>query len=449
MTRNKWIIALSVLVVMVVGWGFRHTLGGWVGFANGDLHEGHDHAQEMDNIDYWTCPMHPSVKAKEAGPCPVCGMDLQPVPKATMAGMETASSQPTSPNLPGFITLTPWQQQLIGVATASVEKRSVGGDVRTVGRVGYDETQLTDVNLKITGWIRKLYVNYTGKPVKQGEPLFTLYSPELVSSQEEYLLALRTVKKLDRGGDIETTHQIKAEAISSARSLLASAKQRLLFWDISDEQIEALAKRGKPQTTVIIYAPASGFVINKMAVEGMFVQPGMRLYQIASLNNVWVYADVYEYELPTVREGQKAMMSLAYQPERIFEGLVDYVYPSLDPKTRTAKIRLIVPNPQLELRPEMYVDVVLETNRKERLTVPESAVLFSGKRRIVFVALGEGRFQPRVVRLGTLMGDHYEVLAGVKGGDRVVTSANFLLDSESRLKNVMADMSADNLQEEE
>ena len=454
---GKWMMIGAVLLIVGMGWTYRRALLGRLAPETVARHAaGHTH--EEGEIAYWTCPMHPSVKAKEAGPCPICGMDLQPVPKGQPVG-GTAET-----DVPGFITLTPWQQQLIGVRTAPVERRPMHTTVRTAGRVDYDETRLTDVNLKVTGWIQRLYVDYTGKPVKRDQPLFTLYSPELVSTQEEYLLALQTLRKLEaqqyvvkptaasetllQGGaapegrdDVKgASDAVGREAVARVRSLLESAKQRLLLWDLTGAQIRELEESGKPRTTVTIHAPASGIVIDKTAVEGMYVKPGMRLYRIAGLDTVWVYADVYEYELPFVREGQQAMMSRSYLPGQTFRGKVDYIYPYLDPKTRTIKIRLRVPNPRLDLRPDMYADVTLKLDAGEQLIVPEDAVLFSGRRRVVFVDMGEGRFQPREVRLGARMEDHYHVLEGLKEGERVVTSANFLLDSESKLKNVMGGM---------
>ena len=337
----------------------------------------------------------------------------------------------------GFITLTPWQRQLIGVTTAPVEKKSMQSTLRTVGRVAYDETRLADVNLRIRGWIEELYVDYTGKQVRKGQPLFALYSPELVSTQEEYLLALHTLRSMesDTGED-----NISREAIARQHSLLNAARRRLQLWDLNEAQINALDEERQAQRTVTIYAPAAGIIIDKMAVEGMYVTPAMRLYRIASLDVVWVHADVYEYELSQVHEGQRATVELPYMPGKSFQGRVDYIYPYMETKTRTARIRIQVPNKDGVLKPDMYADVLLTTASDTQLAVPENAVLFSGLRRVVFVDLGGGRFQPREIRLGARMGESYQVLDGLKEGELVVTSAHFLLDSESKLKNVMASM---------
>ena len=398
--------------------------------ASSDMidHSGHDHG----DVDHYTCPMHPSVKAAEPGACPICGMDLVPVPKAGGGG-----GQVRGPDLPPFISLNAWQEQLIGVTTDLVARREMKSTVRTVGRIDYDETKLADVNLKVSGWVRDLFVDYTGKPVRKGQPLFTLYSPELVSTQEEYLLSLRTIRRLEAAGK-EGAKRQDVSALERTRMLLESTRQRLLFWDLTPDQIQGLDRSGQPQTTVTIHAPASGVVTQKMAVGGMYVNPGMRLYRIARLDTVWVYADVYEYELPFVEEGQSARITLSYENNGTYHGLVDYVYPSLDPKSRTAKVRVQVPNTSLKLKPEMFVNVLFDVDMGEQLVIPEAAVLFSGKRRVVFVEHGRGRYEPREVGLGALMGDHYHVLAGLHEGERVATSANFLLDSESKLKNVTA-----------
>lgn len=391
----------------------------------GASQEGHS-----GDISHYTCPMHPSVKASEPGSCPICGMDLAPVPKpgaSPAAGNEGGG---------GFITLTSNQQQLIGVTTGLVSEQQATTEIRTIGRVAYDETRVADVNLKVSGWIRDLFVDYVGKTVRQGEPLFTLYSPDLVASQDEYLLAYRGFNRVTEFGDSD------GESGSSvwSQTLLSSARERLELWDLTAGQIRALETTGKRSTTVTIHAPSDGIVAERMAVAGMFVKPDMRLYRIARLDSVWIKADVYEHELPFVHVGQHATLSLSYLPGVRFEGIVDYVYPYLDPKSRTATVRISTANREELLKPDMFADVLLHQTPDTRLLVPEAAVLFSGRRRIVFVALGEGRFQPREVSVGRRFQAGYEVLQGLRPGDRVVTSANFLLDSESKLKNVTASM---------
>jgi len=416
--NQKLIAGLGLLVLGAALWIFAVP-------GNEESHAEHDHES---TIAYYTCPMHPSVKLHDPdAPCPICGMDLTPVPKG-MSDTETES------NRPGFITLSSDQQQMIGLTTEEVKERIVSSELRTIGRVTYDESRLVDVNLKVSGWIQDLYVDSEGKPVKKGDPLFTIYSPELVTSQEEYLLAFQGLQKLGEERYLET----KDEVTEWNERLLASASERLQLWDLTSAQIWDLESSGERQTAVTIYAPSDGVVIERMAVSGMYVKPEMRLYRIARLDTVWVKADVYERDMMSVREGQKATITFAYLPGRTFEGRVDYVYPYLNPKSRTGTVRIQVSNPAGDLRPDMYADVHLRGEEISHLVIPESAVLFSGQRRTVFTSTGGGRFQPMEVELGRRHPAGYEVLSGVREGDRVVTSANFLLDSESKLKNVIA-----------
>lgn len=456
----RWGLRACVSVlVLVMGWIFRLELTGWFApeWAARHTDESAAHEHAADGIAYWTCAMHPSVKANEAGPCPICGMDLQPVAAVAevAAADETLTAPPTSqptsqptgqpttqPSAPapGFIHLTPWQRQLIGVTTAKVEERPLATTLRTVGRVDFDETRLADVNLKTRGWIEQLYVDFTGEHVERGQPLFTLYSPELVSTQDELLLAHSTLRSMEAHRVGTATAQ---EALVRQRSLVAASRRRLQLWDVTERQIERLLEEGESRRTVTVYAPAKGVVVDKMVVQGMYVTPGMQLYRIAALDTVWVQADVYEYEMADVRVGQRAVIELPNRPGQIHEGKVEFIYPYLDAKTRTTRVRLRVPNPDLALRPEMYANVTLQLEGGTHLAVPEEAVLRSGRRQIVFVDLGEGRLQPRQIRIGQRMANHYEVLAGLSEGELVATSAQFLLDSESKLKNVMVSMSAE------
>jgi Cu(I)/Ag(I) efflux system membrane fusion protein len=323
------------------------------------------------------------------------------------------------------IQLTPELRQRIGVTVGAVNIRPLTKVIRTVGRVDYDERRLVDVNLKIEGWIKDLYVDYTGKWVQKGQPLFTLYSPKLVSTQEEYLLALRTEQKLSRSSI--------PEAVDGSRDLRQAARERLLLWDLTPRQIRELEKSGRSKTYQTIFSPAAGYVIDKMAVQGMYVVPAMKLYRIADLSTVWIYADIYEYELPFIHERQEATVSLAYDPGEVFRGAVEYIYPYLDTKTRTNKVRFVFPNPGHKLKPGMYANMNLHVALGEKLVIPESAVLHSGVRNLVFVERGQGRIEPREVTLGTQAEGYWEVLGGLKAGDRIVTSGNFLIDSESKL----------------
>lgn len=327
---------------------------------------------------------------------------------------------------PGAVQISPERQQLIGVKIGKVEMRPLEKIIRTVGRVDYDERKVVTVSPKIGGWIEDLYVDFTGRFVRQGEPLLTIYSPELVSTQEEYLIALRAKKDLVKSPF--------PEVAASGNSLAESAKRRLKLWDISDDQIKALEESGQAKKTLTLYSPFSGFVLEKMAFKGMSLMPGMALFKLADLSTVWLYADIYEYELPFIRLGQQAAIQLSYLQGEIFTGKTIYIYPSLDPNTRTARVRFEFPNPDGKLKPEMYGNVEIKVHLGQRLVVAEGAIIDTGLRQMAIVDKGDGYFEPREVKVGAKVDHYYEILKGLKAGERVVTSANFLIDSESRFK---------------
>lgn len=340
---------------------------------------------------------------------------------------------PEMPMPSGGIMVDPVKQQLIGLRIAEATYRPMEKTIRTVGRVEYDERKVKQINTKIDGWIEHLYVDFTGQLVKKGDPLFTIYSPELVSTQEEYLLALQAKKQIGSSPF--------SRVAAAGNSLLEAVRRRLLLWDITQEQIDELERSEKPTKTLTLVSPLDGFVIDKMALEGMRVEPSMVLYKIANLSTVWVYADIYEYELPLVKVGQQATVRLSYYPGQTFRGQVIYIYPYLDSKTRTAKVRLELPNTgALRLKPGMFADVELKVSMGRRLAVPHEAILDSGTRQIVFVEKGEGHFEAKEVTLGLRVDDQHEILAGLKPGNRVVASANFFLDSESKLRESMGAM---------
>jgi membrane fusion protein, copper/silver efflux system len=332
----------------------------------------------------------------------------------------------------GSVNVSPEKQQLVGIRTAVAAVRPLVKTIRTVGIVTYDETRVAQVFSKVDGWIEKLFVNYTGKLVQKGQPLFTLYSPDLVSTQEEYLLALRAKQTLG-------SSSIK-EISAGSDSLFESAHRRLSLWDISEEQISDLNKSGKPNRTLTFYSPISGFVIKKDAAQGMKVMPDKELYTITDLSTVWVNADIYENELSNVRLGQRATIALSYFPGEKFSGKVTWIAPVLEEKTRTTKVRLEFANRDFKLKPEMYANVEIEVDGGRKLAIPDEAVLDSGIRKIVFIDKGEGRYAPAEVKLGSKFDGYYEVFAGLSPGERIIASASFLLDSESRLKEAMGAM---------
>ncbi|MFQ5650821.1 MAG: efflux RND transporter periplasmic adaptor subunit [bacterium] len=381
-------------------------------------------------VDYYTCTMHPSVKVKKPGTCPICAMDLVPVYQAG-AGPQTGAKdkQVRTVNIPLY------QQQLIGVQRDTVKLRPVAKTIRTVGHVTFNERKIAAVNLKFSGWIEKLYVNYTGQLVTQGQPLFDIYSPELVSTQEEYLLALMGSSQQRR-----TTNSSSGNGDNRKNSLLKSVRERLLLWGISEKQMTQIEKAGAPRLKLTFYSPISGYVLEKNTLQGRHAKEGTDLYTIADLSEVWVLADIYEYELPFIKVGQEASIRLSYDPGANYTGRVDYIYPTLQARTRTAQIRLVFPNPDLKLKPDMYAEVEIAVNEGEQLTIPETAVLNTGVRQLVFVDRGNGRFEPREIKLGVKVGRAYAVVEGLAAGEVVVKSGNFLIDAEAHVQGVLQTM---------
>lgn len=335
--------------------------------------------------------------------------------------------------VPPTVEIAPEKQQLIGVRTVIASVKPMQKVIRTVGRVEYDEQKLATINVKIEGWIEKLYVNYTGCYVKKGDPLAEIYSPELFATQQEYLNVLKMAGK--------KTRQKKDDPISlmlekDAEAILEAARQRLRFWDISDEQIRKLEQTGKPVRTLCLYSPVSGYVTQKTAIQGMKALPGEKLFDVAELSTIWVISDIYEFDLPFIHAGETARIRLSYFPGQEFTSRIDFVYPTLSADTRTAKVRFSVPNRSGRLKPQMFIDVEIRVNLGRRLAIPSDAVINTGMRQIVYVDRGEGNFEPREVVVGLRGEKLVEVAKGLKSGERVAVSANFLIDSEAQLKGV-------------
>ena len=330
---------------------------------------------------------------------------------------------------PGTIAVSPTTIQSMGVRTAKVEVRPLSHDTWTVGLVNFDERNLAVINTKITGWVDRLYINATGDTVRKGQALLSIYSPDLVSAQEEYLLALKNLKHLGKS-------PIK-EMAEGAQRLAEASRRRLEYFDVSARQIEELKNSGQVKKHLVLASPARGVVTKRMVTQGQMVQAGMPLLEVADLSTVWVDTDIYQYELPWIKVGQRVEMSLQYLPGETFTGRIDYIYPYLKGETRTVRVRLRFPNPHLKLKPEMFSQVkIVSPVTREVVAVPADAVLDTGLKQHVFIALGGGKFEPREVKLGVYgNGNQYrEVLSGLKGGEDVVTSAQFLLDSESRFR---------------
>ena len=340
------------------------------------------------------------------------------------------------------------KQQLIGVRTVAASIQSLEKVIRTTGKVEYDERKLTTVNTKVEGWIEKLYVNYTGIYVKKGEPLADMYSPELWATQQEFINLVKWAKKTgNRATDSAktasttqggTTGDLTAMLSRDADSLADAARQRLKLWDISDDQIKRIEESERPIRTLTVYSPVSGYVLQKYAVQGMKIMAGEKLIDISDLSSVWVLADIYEYELSLVKVGDTAKIQLSYFPGRELTSKIDFISPTLSVETRTAQVRFNIPNTGGKLKPGMFTDVELKINLGSRLAVPDEAVIDTGLRKIVYVDKGDGYFEPRAVTPGLRADKLVEVLSGLKAGEKVAASANFLIDSEAKLKGIEA-----------
>lgn len=382
----------------------------------------------MDLIpaDGYVCPMLCEPIAGTPGDCGKCGMDLVPVHGGAMGEAKPHAAQGMAP-----VHLTERGLELAGVRTAEAEEGTLTRSIRAVGTVAADETRVRHVHTKIAGWVEKLHVSFTGQPVRKGQPLLELYSPELLASQEEYINALKAQKRFE----VSTLPEVR----DGARDLLEAARRRLALFDVPEAFIRDLESTGKVSRTVTLDAPASGYALGKAVSEGHQVEPGMELYTITDLSAVWVEAGVYEAEAPYIRVGTAGEVRLPDDSGAPIEGKVTFILPALDPDTRTLRIRLQVPNGGLRLKPGMFAEVLLQAESASGVLIPDTALLDTGTRRIIFVESGAGVFEPREVEAGLRGEGKVLVRSGVAAGERVAVKANFLLDSESRLKAQIGD----------
>lgn len=429
----------------------------------------------------YTCPMHPEFLTDDPNDhCPKCGMKVverqagsgeagdkgapvragqraagekkllfyrnpmnptvtSPVPMKDEMGMDYVpvyadEAAPAGGGVEGMATVEISSEgiRLSGVQTEPAVIERVARSVRTVGTVTADETRIRHVHTKIAGWVEKLFVNFTGQLVRKGEPILSIYSQELLASQQEFLRAREMAAKF---GVSELP-----EVRRGGEELLRAAEQRLRLFDVPEDFIEELKRTGQPKRAVTLLAPVSGFVTAKEIFEGQQIEPGMELFTITDLSRIWIEADFYEYEARALHVGQEARVTLPYDPTRQLAGRVTYIYPTLNPESRTLRLRLEFPNPDFALKPAMFVNVELPLDAAEGVVIPDSSVIDTGERQVVFVSLGGGRFEPREVKLGVRSSGKAQVLSGVAAGDQVVTRANFLLDSESQLRAAVAGM---------
>jgi len=416
--------ALILAVVIVFGILFRGRIATWLqgdkAIASGTVDKSASTPSER-KVLYWYDSMNPQRHYDKPGKAPD-GMDLLP-----KYADDEAAKMPA-----GTVKIASDKQQLMGVRTGTVERESLVRTVRTTGQLTNDETKLAHVHVKVNGYIDKVYVDYIGQLVKKGQPLFTLYSPDLVATEEEYLIAKRGANDLG-------TSQFP-EVSQGSQSLLRSTRERLKLWDISDEQIKKLDETGEVTKTLTFYSPVSGFVTDRKAFPQTAVTPDMDLYLISDLSTIWVNADVYEYEVPFVKVGQTADMQLSYYAGKTYTGKITYIYPTVDPVSRTVKVRIEFANPHFELKPQMFANVQLKINYGKQISVPQEAVMDSGDKQYVFVVHEGGVFEPRMIQMGAKLEGNVVVLSGLKAGETIVTSGNFLIDSESRLKSAMSGM---------
>ena len=410
---------------------------------------------------YWVDPMHPAYKSDKPGIAPDCGMKLEPVYadggaaaapavanrkvlyyrdpkdpnyKAQQPGLNPETGSELEPVYAddistmevGSVQITPEKQQLIGVKYEQVQVGGGSRTIRAVGKVAIDETRIGHVHTKVEGWIDKVFVDFTGKLVEKGQPLLTIYSPDMLASQRELLLAAKA-KTIMRDSALPS-------GFDQSESLLQATRRRLELWDFSEGQIDQVLKTGEPIKNITVYSPMTGYVTDRKAFPQLKVMPDTDLYTIVDLSHVWIMADVFEYEAPNIRLGQVARVSIQAIPGKVFNARIDFLQPQVDPMTRTLKVRLNMDNPGVLLKPDMYADVEFQVNIPAKLTVPAEAVLNAGERKTVFIDRGNGYFEPRQVKTGEREGDRIQILSGLTGGERVVTSGNFLIDSESQMK---------------
>jgi Cu(I)/Ag(I) efflux system membrane fusion protein len=410
-------VLMLLILLIVVG----ASAGGYYLWRAKGAHETHKGEQAAQRPVQYTCPMHPFIIKDKPGACPICGMTLVPVKK-------TEGEQPKGKEaeMLGHVSLSPTQMVMANVATTEAKAMPLNREINAVGIVQYDQARQAKVTAWVAGRIDRLHVNTVGSYVSRGRPVAEIYSPDLVSAQQEYLLALKSRDQF-KNSPIQSISQ-------GGEGLVASARQRLKLMGVKDEQIAALVKSGEPNTRLPIYTPLSGIVIDKIVQVGQYVNVGDTLFNIADLSTVWVEVEVYENEFPNIKIGQMVDLLSQSYPGKTFRGRVAFIYPFLDPKTRTVKVRVEIPNPGLRLKPDMFVNAKVKVPLGSSIVVPVSAVMDTGQRQVVWVEMKPGMFEPRDVKVGVRSGDNVQILSGLNAGEKVASSGGYLIDSEAQLK---------------
>ena len=420
MALNKKIVFPSALLILVVlvggGWLYKN---GWLK-DDGDGHSKLEHAAKT----LYTCSMHPFIIKDKPGTCPICGMEL--IKKIDTTAQSATPQAKQQGDMPGQVTLSPAQRIMANVATLEVKQAALNKEINAVGIVQYDQSRQAKVTAWIAGRIDQLNVSTVGAYISRDKPVAEIYSPDLVATQQEYLLAVRSREQL-KGSPIPSISQ-------NGEGLVQSAKQRLMLFGVKESQNAELEKAGKPNIRIPIYTPQSGVVIEKMVQKGQYVNVGEVLFNVADISSVWVEIEVYENEFSNIRVGQQVEIQSQSYPGKPFMGKVAFIYPFLDPKTRTVKVRVEMPNPGMKLKPDMFVKALIKVPLGKTIVVPVTAVMDSGKRQTVWVETSPGMFEPRDVRLGQQTDDKVQVLSGLAAGDKVAVSGAYLIDSESQLK---------------
>ncbi|MEW6027002.1 MAG: efflux RND transporter periplasmic adaptor subunit [Planctomycetota bacterium] len=414
----------AILIIIILG----ILVGGGIMLLKKDSHQGHDSSVASDSAkkQMYHCPMHPTYISDKPGDCPICNMKLVPMKESAQESSSRMEGQAT-------VTITSHQEQLIGVRKEKVGSRSMTRTIRAVGTIVYNAQKMYHINTKIAGWVDKMdCCALAGKFIEAGTRLFSIYSPELVVAQQEYLSALEMLKKAEEAKS--------PEMIKNAGQLVEATRQKLVFWDISEDQIDQVAEDGKPSRTLWITTPGAGFIVGDELHLGQYITPGEMIYKVADTSNIWVEAEIYEYELLYIDVGDDVEIEVSAYPADKFMGKIKYIYPFVNPTTRTIKVRIEMDNPDYKLKADMYANVLLKKEVGEKLAVPVEAVMDSGNRRIVFVDKSNGVFEPREVKLGGKFDQYYEVVEGLSKDETVVTSGNFLIDSESKLKSATQNM---------